>query len=445
MEELRIKRSDIERIVLYGGRRRRTARQVYDSLEDKPDYIINAGLYDTASGISTCDTIIDGELINGGNYTDHGIAFGADTMRQMSTKLAIDYKVPYFLGGSPTLVQSGCVDIDQKGLTPGFLAAKAVRIGVGFDANDLIICFPEAKCSIYALADKMLDAGCRTAIACDGGGSTSVMQAVDGRLTALNRRTEDRANSTWLLIYLKKGDGDTMPKVMLDAGHGQSDPGAIGPTGLREKDVALEIARRVGSLLGRQGVEVSYTRTDDHRLIDSGTKGQDLSARANKANRDKVDYFVSIHCNSAATTAAHGIETYVIAKGGQAERLANRVQAELIGATGRANRGVKTANFAVLRETNMPAILTEVCFICNPEEEGLLRDSMFLDKAATAIAKGISEHLGIVWQEPADDWREIAIKEVCDRYQLDQSYWLVNVDQPLTVGELFGVLNKVAR
>lgn len=444
-EELRIKRSDIDRIILYGGRKRQTAQQVYDALADKPDYIINGLMYDMASGITVADTIVDGRLINGGNYTDKGIAVNDNDLMQSTTTAAKLAAATSFLGGSPSLVWGGKADIDATGFSDWFVEnGLSDRLAMGFNANELIFYFPEAKMTVEKLADHMQQKGCKTAINLDGGGSRMVVKVEGGELQKLNRPTENRANSTWILIYLKKGESK-MTKVMLDAGHGQSDPGAVGPMGLKEKDVALSIVKKAGELLKNQGIEVSYTRADDHRLVDGGTKGQDLSARADKANAERVDYFMSVHCNSAANAAAHGIETYVITKGGQAEQLANRVQTELIAATGRTDRGVKTANYAVLRETNMPAILTEVCFICNEQEEKLLRSAEFLDKAAEAIAKGIAEHLGIAWKAAEDDWQVIAIKAVCDRFGLDRAHWLDKVDQSITVGELFGVLNKVMR
>ena len=235
-----------------------------------------------------------------------------------------------------------------------------------------------------------------------------------------------------------------MPKIMLDAGHGQSDPGAVGPMRLKEKDAALALTKRVGRLLEEQGVEVSYTRIDDKRLVDTSS-AKDLQARADKANRAKVDYVVSIHHNSAAVPAAPGAETYVVAKGGRAEQLAKRVQAKLTSATGLTDRGVKTANLAMLRETDMPAVLVEVGFISNPGEEALLRSEDFLDTAAEAIAKAVAEQLGLPWQEGAEGWQTEAIKRVSRLYGLDTALWLAKKDQPATVGEVFGILNKIVR
>ena len=87
-------------------------------------------------------------------------------------------------------------------------------------------------------------------------------------------------------------------KIMLDPGHGGGDPGAIGPSGLQEKDVNLMISNRLGPRLVSLGFAVSYTRTIDQRIVEDVPK--DLTARAARANAEGVDYYISIHCNSFA-------------------------------------------------------------------------------------------------------------------------------------------------
>lgn len=176
----------------------------------------------------------------------------------------------------------------------------------------------------------------------------------------------------------------------IDAGHGGKDSGAVGATGLKEKDITLKLALKVGSILTSKGVTINYTRTDDRSV--------ELSQRAAIANNAKARFFLSIHINSASSAAANGTETYAFSSGQQGEKLAAAIQKNLVAAIGLANRGVKFANFAVLRETSMPAALTEVNFICNPKEEAMLKDEAFLNKAATGIAKGMIEFLGLKWE-----------------------------------------------
>ena len=185
-----------------------------------------------------------------------------------------------------------------------------------------------------------------------------------------------------------------MATIYIDPGHGGSDPGAVGKKSL-EKNLVLQISLMLGKILRDAGLIIHYTREGDTRLSESDRT--DLSARAKVANQARADYFISLHCNANAGTPGAGIETYVYGRGGEAERLAKSVQASLVAATGLNNRGVKVENFAVIRETNMPAILVEMGFINNPLEEQLLIDRPEL--FAKAIATGVLEYVGIKGKE----------------------------------------------
>ena len=185
-------------------------------------------------------------------------------------------------------------------------------------------------------------------------------------------------------------------RIYLDPGHGGYDPGAVGPTGVREKDCTLQVALRVGELLKARGISVGYSRTMDIAL--GATQASDLSNRAAWANIAKAQYFLSIHINSFTNHIATGTETYCLALGGEGEKLAKSVQSALVNEIKLPNRGVKTANFQVLRETAMPAALVEVCFISNPGEEKRLKDADFLEKAAVGIAKGVCGFLGVQYK-----------------------------------------------
>lgn len=182
-----------------------------------------------------------------------------------------------------------------------------------------------------------------------------------------------------------------MIKIVLDAGHGGSDPGAVGPTGLRESDVALKITGRVTDLLLRRNIDVVLTRQGDQRVS--------LSERVNIANKAKADYFVSIHINSATNPKATGTETFAFPGSIAGNRLATSIQKNLVQAIGLANRGVKYANFTVIANTNMPACLVEVAFINNPTEEKLLKQDEFIETASVGIAKGILDLIGLDFME----------------------------------------------
>ena len=184
-------------------------------------------------------------------------------------------------------------------------------------------------------------------------------------------------------------------KVVIDPGHGGFDPGAVGKNGVKEKDVALAIALYLKDMLSPI-VNVFLTRNKDCALGENVSS--DLTARANYSNGIKADCFVSIHCNSSTNNAAKGAETYYIEGSVNGNRLANLIQKRLITDVKLQNRGIKTSNFAVLRQTDMPACLVEIAFLSNKEEEQLLSDISFQKKAALSIAKGIAKYLGIPWQ-----------------------------------------------
>ena len=125
----------------------------------------------------------------------------------------------------------------------------------------------------------------------------------------------------------------------------------------------------------------------------------DLWDITDQSNAWKPDAFLSIHGN-AAVPEAHGIETYAIAPGGMGEKIAREIQKELVLATGLTDRGVKFANYHVLRETKgYPAVLTEIAFISNQVEEALMMQDSWDDKVASAICMGLSRAMGVAYTE----------------------------------------------
>ncbi|MDF9409796.1 MAG: N-acetylmuramoyl-L-alanine amidase LytC precursor [Pelotomaculum sp. PtaB.Bin013] len=186
--------------------------------------------------------------------------------------------------------------------------------------------------------------------------------------------------------YIPNVSGSYRGKIItIDPGHGGSDPGAIGAGGTKEKEVTLDIANRIARILEANGAKVVMAR--------SGDTDDDLYERTDKANNAKSDVFVSIHINANNDKSIGGTTTYIYSGTGarvqESDRLARCVQAEMIKTLGLRDIGVKSANFAVLRTSNMPAILVEVAFISNAAEEKLMRTDSFRSKAAEAIARGI--------------------------------------------------------
>lgn len=209
-------------------------------------------------------------------------------------------------------------------------------------------------------------------------------------------------------------------RIVVDPGHGGWDMGTVGRQGLLEKDLALEIAQRLGVLLEqRLGLEVIYTRTDDTFVP--------LGRRAAIANQVGADLFVSVHANYSSLSAARGVETYYTADGPSTQvlaeeekevgsapelqmaaadlksksdasrRLATSVQQSLFGSLaakspGVRNRGVKAASFVVLTGTIMPAILAEVSFVSSPADEHNLQDPFYRQNIAEALYRGVARY-----------------------------------------------------
>jgi N-acetylmuramoyl-L-alanine amidase len=228
-------------------------------------------------------------------------------------------------------------------------------------------------------------------------------------------------------ITLAEQLGLKVRRVVIDAGHGGPDTGAIGPGGTLEKDVALAIAKKLSEQLSDAGLEVILTRDDDTFVR--------LEDRAKLANEAHGDLFISVHCNSAPSKKLRGIETYTLntsadrysirlaarensssekgisdlqfiladlatkANTEESSRLAQRVQRGLVGSLKPKYKevrdlGNKEALFYVLLGARMPAILVETSFLSNPAEEKLLGSAAYQDDVAAAIAAGVQEFLG---------------------------------------------------
>ncbi len=183
-------------------------------------------------------------------------------------------------------------------------------------------------------------------------------------------------------------------RIVIDPGHGGTDPGGTG-NGLQEKTIVLDVATRFKSLLDADTADTRgggswtalRTRTSDVYVS--------LSARASYSNNQGADRFMSIHSNAFSDPAANGTETFAYAEGGTGAALRNLVQAEMISAWGLTNRGNKTANFAVLRDTAAPAVLHELAFITNTRDAAKLGSATERQKAAVAHLRAIQRHYGI--------------------------------------------------
>jgi N-acetylmuramoyl-L-alanine amidase len=237
----------------------------------------------------------------------------------------------------------------------------------------------------------------------------------EARPTAVGDRSLTRA------LGLKIG------KIVIDAGHGGHDTGTIGPNGLLEKDVVLDVAKRLGRLLeSRLGAEVVYTRHNDTFIP--------LETRTAIANRERADLFISIHANSSHDSDARGVETYYLnftsspealevaarenavseksihelqdlvkkiamkEKIDESREFAGDVQQSLYGglslnSAGIRNRGIKKAPFIVLIGANMPSILAEISFVSNPTDERKMGTAEHRQRIAESLYRGVSKYV----------------------------------------------------
>lgn len=222
--------------------------------------------------------------------------------------------------------------------------------------------------------------------------------------------------------------GLKIERVVLDPGHGGHDTGTIGPGGLLEKDLVLDVAQRLGRLIQqRMGSEVIYTRTDDTFVP--------LERRTEIANEAKADLFLSIHANSSPVRSAAGVETFYLNfttsrsalevaarenagstmsvydlqdllqkialtdKVQESREFATRIQSALYTLAARSDsrskdRGIKKAPFVVLIGASMPSVLAEIGFISNTHDENLMRREEYRQRIAEALYKGVASYAG---------------------------------------------------
>lgn len=183
--------------------------------------------------------------------------------------------------------------------------------------------------------------------------------------------------------------------IVLDPGHGASDPGAIGPRGSYEKTLNLNLGLQVKTILEQAGAKVVMTRQTDVDLSTPDMSDRDeLRARTMVANNRKADLFISIHHNSSANSDLTGTTTYYYHKSAYDVLLAQCLQSAMARGGGLDNIGIRTANFFVVKNTWMPAALLEIGFISNPQEEQILSSPAFQQKMALAIVAGIDQFFG---------------------------------------------------
>lgn len=190
---------------------------------------------------------------------------------------------------------------------------------------------------------------------------------------------------------------DVETTVVIDAGHGDQDPGKIGVNDALEKDVNLQIAKKVKNLLEKKNIKVVMTREDDTTLAkDKGgsQKVQDMKARVELINKTKPDMAVSIHQNSYPDESVNGAQVFYFTHSTEGEKAAEIMQKALLAVDPENHRGEKGDDgYYLLRRTEVPTIIVECGFLSNNEEAGKLVDKEYQGEIAEAIVQGIEGYV----------------------------------------------------
>jgi len=212
-------------------------------------------------------------------------------------------------------------------------------------------------------------------------------------VVCLDKLSDDRRQLNLDIFIPEVGEFLAGRIIVIDPGHGGNDPGAIGPTGLKEKDVTLDISSKLAQLLTANGARVVQTRDSDDFV--------ELYQRTTIAKQEDAEVFLSIHINANVSRDKNGTSTYYRRDSGsfppgvdQADnqRLAGLVQSEMLKTLGTRSLGVLQANFVVLSTSPVPAVLAEVAFISNPAEEQMLKQESVRTKVADALFMALNNY-----------------------------------------------------
>lgn len=199
--------------------------------------------------------------------------------------------------------------------------------------------------------------------------------------------------------------------IVVDPGHGGIDPGVVGKSGALEKDITLEVGRRLAANLGQAGAMVLMTRDTDTDLSDPGTIGvaakkrEDLKRRVALANDNEADLYISIHVNSFPSPSRRGAQTFVQPGSVESKKASQFIQLELSRLLKNTDREPAEVDFYITRNTSMPTVIVEIGFMTNETEEKLLQDPAYQGKVAWAIYAGVVKYFaqgGVPALEPSE-------------------------------------------
>jgi N-acetylmuramoyl-L-alanine amidase len=292
------------------------------------------------------------------------------------------------IGGGPVLISNGIATNLRESILAGNFSGLnengiTQRNAMGIDGSGNIVHIVSAGMTLREVQNNLLAQGCVAAINLDGGGS--VVWLEDGK-------TKYRADPQWMRkvpsCLVMRDVLQAKKTVLLCAGHGGADPGAVA-NGLREADLTERITAAAAYYLSQRNV--------DARTTSRGT----IDARIAECNRLKPHGYIMIHCNAATAESANGIETYYWYTSANGRRLAQNLQDKTLSATGLAKRigspkpstGGTSGYYRGLRYTSCPAAIIEAGFVTNSRDAAWLSNSVNLELAGRGIAEGIIDWL----------------------------------------------------
>ncbi len=420
-------------IVQLGGR---TIKQWYDKQENKPDYMINASLWNDKGAIGTIWQ--NGELVR-----NEGTGYGFGINQNGSFGFGNPWDIAWnnYITGYPALIKDGKIMPDS---VDGYVMNSHTKRSVIGSAGDKLYLISMNNVTIEQLKVALSNFGIYNAINLDGGGSSRLMVGAN----AVNSPTDDRIIPNAICVWLKKNnkeDNNTMRKVFLGVGHGGKDSGAVA-NNMKEADINLSMALACRDELVRHGVEVKMSRISD--------EDDPLTEEIAECNAYNPDLAVDIHTNAGG---GDGFEVYHTIYGGTGKTLAENIEAEVIKA-GQNSRGVKTRKsettgkdyYGFIRQTSCPAVICEIGFIDNKND---LKDFDEQDEQAKfgkAYAHGILKTLGVEimtdTQTPVqDETKHWAYKHYESLKNKGIEISEMRFDDNITRGEAFALADKIIK
>ena len=419
-------------IVQLGGR---TMKQWYDKQTDKPDYMINASLWDDKGAIGTIWQ--NGELVrNEGN----GYGFGINKSGYFHFGNPWDTAWNNYITGYPALIKDGKIMPDS---VDSYVMNSHTKRSVIGSAGDKLYLISMNNVTIEQLKVALSNFGIYNAINLDGGGSSRLMVGAN----AVNSPTDDRIIPNAICVWLKKNnkeDNNTMRKVFLGVGHGGKDSGAVA-NNMKEADINLSMALACRDELVRHGVEVKMSRISD--------EDDPLTEEIAECNAYNPDLAIDIHTNAGG---GDGFEVYHTIYGGTGKTLAENIEAEVI-KSGQNSRGVKTREnssgkdyYGFIRQTSCPAVICEIGFIDNKNDLKDFDEQAEQIKFGKAYAHGILKTLGVEimtdTQTPVkDETKHWAYKHyeslIANGVDLEET----DFDGNITRGEAFALADKIIK